>query len=278
MKKVMFVVLCLLIASACFALESGPSNKVGYTKITAGANGFTPFGIAFKTWQVPTGGIPTYGTPGNKPSDIIGDQAFCGTAANADRVISQGTGSAFAWRLTPSCTWQNTLETASGMTASKAYWYRNFQVTPRDIVIAGEADVTTLPPSVIVSAGTQAVPAYVPFSWRDPRSRNRDNLQLVVQGLHCGTSGTGDRIIDQTSGGGFAIRICTPAGWFPPASLVTVEPGRAYWIQNRGAQYTYQYDPTSSATLSMPGSPKGDAGVMKVAPSKTVTKTANAND
>jgi hypothetical protein len=276
MKKVMFVVLCLLIASACFALESGPSNKVGYTKITAGANGFTPFGIAFKTWQVPTGGIPTYGTPGNKPSDIIGDQAFCGTAANADRVISQGTGSAFAWRLTPSCVWQNTLETASGMTAAKAYWYRNFQVTARDIVIAGEADVTTLPPVVTIGAGTQAVPAYVPYFWRDPRSRSRDNLQLVVQGMHCGTAGTGDRVVDQTSGGGFAIRLCLSPFWF--GTMLTVEPGRAYWIQNRGALYAYQYDPTSNATLSMPGSPKGDGGIMKIAPKTTVSKQANATN
>lgn len=276
MKKVMFVVLCLMIASACFALESGPSNKVGYTKITAGANGFTPFGIAFKTWQVPTGGIPTYGTPGNKPSDIIGDQAFCGTAANADRVISQGTGSAFAWRLTPSCTWQNTLETASGMTAAKAYWYRNFQLTARDIVIAGEADITTLPPVVTIGAGSQAVPAYVPYSWRDPRSRSRDNLQLVVAGMHCGTAGTGDRVIDQTPGGAFAIRLCASPFWF--GTMLTVEPGRAYWIQNRGALYAYQYDPTSNATLSVPGSPKGDAGVMKNAPSKTVSKQANATN
>lgn len=280
MKKVMFVVLSLLIASACFALESGPSNKVGYTKITAGGSGFTPFGIAFKTWQVPTGGIPTYGTPGYKPSDIVGDQAFCGNVGNADRVISQGVGSAFAYRASNAgCIWTNTLETAAGMRPSKAYWYRNFQATARDIVIAGEADITSLPDLVSITAGTQAVPSWVPYSWRDPRSRNRDNLQLVLAGIHAGSISTGDRVVDQTPGGSFFVRVTTGGGsWF--GTMTTVEPGRAYWIQNRGSVYPYQYDPTSNATLSMPGGSKigGASDIQKVETSKTSVKKTGATN
>ena len=38
MKKVLIVVVCLLLVGSAFALESGPSNKVGYTKTTIIAN------------------------------------------------------------------------------------------------------------------------------------------------------------------------------------------------------------------------------------------------
>jgi len=286
MKKVMFVVLSLLIASACFALESGPSNKVGYTKITAGANGFTAFGVAFRTWTVPVGGIPTYGTDGTKPSDIIGDQAFCDPAgaATSDRIISQGVGSAIAFRnVLNACAWTSTLETASGMTSSKAYWYRNFQATARDVVIAGEADVTTLPVARLIGAGTQTVPNYTPYAWRDPRSRNRDDLQLVLAGMHAGNAGGsppfGDRLVDQPPASVFAIRSSAGGGsWV--GSLVLVEPGRAYWILNRAASYNYQYDPTSDATLSMPGGSKfsGSADIQKMATPKAAVKKAGATN
>lgn len=272
MKKVMFVVISLLVASACFALESGPSNKVGYTKITAGANGYTPFGIAFKTWTVPTGGIPTYGTPGYKPSDIIGDQANCGTIATADRIIRQG--GAFAYRNSASaCAWANTLETSSQMRPSVAYWYQNKTAAARDVVIAGEADVTSLPDSAVVNPNS-----YKPYAWRDPRARTRDVLALITQGFLCGNISTSDKLIEQ--GGSFAYCNAPANTW--AGGLAGITPGKAYWIQSKHVTgFTYRYDPTVSATLSAPEGPKQintPSDLMKVAPTKTVTKAVGATN
>jgi len=269
MKKVMFVVLSLLVASACFALESGPSNKVGYTKITCGV-GYTAFGIAFKTWTVPVGGIPTYGTPGNKPSDIIGDQAACGTITTADRIIRQGGN--FAYRNSgASCTWANTLETSSQMRSSCAYWYQNKTVAARDVVIAGEADVTSAPDSAIVGGNT-----YKAYSWRDPRVRTRDVLGLVADGFTGGTISTSDKVIEQ-GGNFFYYTAPNFAG-----SLASVTPGKAYWIQSKHAGgFTYTYDPTAVAGLSAPGGEKlinSGSNLMKVATPKTVTKAASATN
>jgi hypothetical protein len=273
MKKVMFVVLSLLVASACFALESGPSNKVGYTKITCGV-GYTPFGIAFKTWQVPVGGIPTYGTPGNKPSDIIGDQANCGNIIASDKILRQG--GDLAGRYGAGCTWAGSLETTAQMRSSGAYWYQNKTASPRDIVIAGEADVTSLPDSAIVAPNT-----YKQYSWRDPRVRPREQLQLQANGFTCGNVVTSDKLIQQL---GDLCYCSSPSGnWNTSAgALLQVTPGKAYWIQSKhGTAWTYRYDPTSSANLSAPGGDKQistPANLMKVATPKTVTQAASATN
>lgn len=271
MKKVMFVVLSLLVASACFALESGPSNKVGYTKITC-AVGYTPFGIAFKCWDVPVGGIPTYGTPTFKPSSIIGDQSACGLIGGADRIIRQG--GAFAYRNSnASCTWANTLETSAQMRPSAAYWYQNKTAAARDIVIAGEADVTSAPDSAIVGGNT-----YKPYAWRDPRVRARENLGLLADGFVGGLIGSSDRVIEQ--GGGFFYYNTNTNLW--ANTLLSVTPGKAYWIQSKHAgSWTYTYDPTASAGLSASGGDKlinSGSNLMKMATPKTVTKAASATN
>src|SRR5512143_3711710 len=101
MKKVMFVVVLMLVASTCFAqLQSGPSNVVGYVKVVCSAanppslpSAATPFGLPFKFWDVPSAGIPTYGVVSTNPSDIIGDQSRCGSIATADLIVRQDGGS-----------------------------------------------------------------------------------------------------------------------------------------------------------------------------------------
>src|SRR5512140_2823341 len=109
MKKVMLVLVALLMVSTfAFALESGPSNKVGYVKIaTAGGATptFTQFGLPFKFWNVPSGNVPQYGTESRKPSSICGTQPNCGAIGTADRIMRQDN-QQFAWRRTDiGCAW-----------------------------------------------------------------------------------------------------------------------------------------------------------------------------
>ena len=113
MKKVMFVLVALLLVSTyCFALESGPSNKVGYVKLNCLA-GNTAFGLPFKFWAVPAGNVPTYGTESTqslghrrRPDELRHD--LHGGPGLSD-------GGNFAYRNSASsCGWAGTLETVGG--------------------------------------------------------------------------------------------------------------------------------------------------------------------
>jgi hypothetical protein len=250
MKKAMFLVVMLLVATTCFAqLQSGPSNTVGYVKIIALGNAApgiqtvsTPFGLPFKFWDVPVGGIPTYGAVSNNPSDICGDQLTCGSASSADRILRQDNGNTAIRNSASGCAWTGSLETSSGMTPGRAYYFQSRQDADENFVLAGEVDNSGNYLTVSIGAGAQ-----VAYSWRDSRSLNRDDLNLVASGFTGGTnSGNSDRVVAQT-GGAFFWRRTSDGTW--QGSLVTVEPGLAYYIHNRHATYNYNYDASGNTLV-----------------------------
>ena len=248
MKKVMFLVVLLLVASTCFAqLQSPPSNVTGYVKINALPLAATPFGLPFKFWDVPAGGIPTYGVVSTNPSDICGDQTNCGTPSTADRILRQDNGTT----ATRNCSnvWSGTLESTSGMTPGRAFYYQNRTASARAFVLAGEVDNTGNYATITMTEG-----AATPYSWRDSRSVNRDDLNLVASGFLGGSGpSTSDRVIAQT-GGSFFWRNLVPA-WV--GSLVAVEPGQAYYVFNANHandNWSYNYD-ASGNTLSRNSGP-----------------------
>jgi hypothetical protein len=252
MKKVVFVLVSLALVSSCFALESGPSNKVGYVKVICAGGTidvFTPFGLPFKFWDVPAGNVPTYGTESRVPSDIIGTQARCGASIGTpvpDRVIRQDNGR-FAQRLQPSCNWSGLLETniPEEMTPGRAYNFRNSgrNNVALDLVLAGEADITAVGiPGVLVGAPSVAgAISYTPYSWRDPRSVARTQLNLLAQGFQGGVAfptPTYDLVLEQGTGANFWYR-SSDNTW--QGSLLSVTPGRAYSIGNRGVGTSFTY-------------------------------------
>lgn len=277
MKKVMFVVLSLLVASAVFATESGPSNKVGYTKINAlGGAGTvsTPFGIAFQTWDVPAGNIPSYGVNSTCPSDIFGDQPNCGALLTADRILRQDNGQ-FAFRNSAAaCAWANALETNCGAVPGRAYWYQNKTGADRPLVVAGEVNNSGNYATI-----TMTELAYTAYAWRDSRDLNVDDLNLVASGFTGGALLASDRLIEQ-AGGTFVTR--TALGAWSPATY-TVNPGKAYWILNRdhaNNNWDYNYD-ASGNTLSLPGGTKetkGGADIQVISAPKPAAKTSSANN
>lgn len=281
MKKVMFVLVSLLIVSTfAFALESGPSNKVGYVKIQVNGGTsavYTAFGLPFKFWFVPSGNIPTYGTESRKPSSIVGSQAACGSASGADRIVRQD--GEFAFRLSPACNWSGALETnPADMEPGRAYWYRNNTGSNRNLVLAGEADTTAggIPTFTIFAPapnGTQSQP----YSWRDPRDVAVNRLNLLAQGFTGGSVSTSDKVLTQGGAGTFAYYNTTTNAW--AGTLSSVTPGTAYWIQNKhtGHPWNYTYN-ASGVPIIIPGG--GPAVIQKVSapvvvPVHRATKTAN---
>jgi hypothetical protein len=286
MKKVMFVLVSLLIVSTvCFALESGPSNKVGYVKITCtGGAGttFTSMGLPFVFWTVPTGGIPTYGTESRKPSSILGTQPACSTATLADRVIRQDNAQ-FAYRTGSACSWTGSLETAgpANMEPGRFYYFRMVNRATRDLVLAGEADITAngIPGVVIVAPVPPQTVANIPYSWRDPRELPRDQLNLRQDGFRGGTATGSDRVLEPSTGKSFWFRTSDNT-WqgTPPSALMTITPGRAYWIQNKHGSdpaWTYTYR-ANGQPITLPGGGETPELIKATLPDVKATKTHTA--
>jgi hypothetical protein len=280
MKKVMFVVLSLLIVSAAFATESGPSNKVGYPKINClGGVGTvsTPFGIAFQTWDVPIGNVPSYGVPSTCPSDIFGDQPACGTLVTADRILRQDNGQ-FAFRNSAAgCAWANQLETNCGAVPGRAYWYQNKTGADRALVVAGECNNTGNYANI---AMTEL--AFTAYAWRDSRDLDRDDLNLLLAGFTGGALLTSDRVIDQVNGN-FFWRNTTNNTWQGSAGFTFVSPSKAYWVQNKdhaNDTWNYNYD-ASGASASIGGDvkqTKGGSNDIQLMVPKPVSKTVSAKN
>jgi hypothetical protein len=277
MKNVLVVVVCLLLVASAFALESGPSNKVGYVKVTITANippatASIPFGLPFIFWTVPTGNIPTYGDTTKLPSMIVGTQAHCSTSStNSDNIVRQA-GGASAYRLQSiTCGWTGSLQTVSGgqMIPSHAYWYRNRSAVLRYLVLAGEADTTAAGiPSRTISAPTPpATSSNAPYSWRDPRAVARDKLNLLAQGFTADSSASkSDQVAAQVGGSSFYRRI-TDNTW--QGSLTALNPGSAYWIRNRHAGHTWTY--TYLANGSALTMPEGGGDLVKQPTARATT-------
>jgi len=275
MKKVMFVLVSLLIVSSfAFALESGPSNKVGYVKIQCNGSPstttYTAFGLPFKFWYVPTGNVPQYGTESRKPSSIVGSQSNCGAVGTADRIVRQDNGQ-FGFRSSPSCNWAGSLETnPANMEPGRSYWYRNSSGATRNLVLAGEADTTGVGiPTITIAAPSTPGLVNTPYSWRDPRDLARDHLNLLAQGFTGGGATSSDKVLAQVGGASFVY--LTPSNVWS-GTLPGVSPGVAYWIQNKhvGHNWNYTYN-ASGVGLIMPG---GGAELQKIsAPATPVQKT-----
>lgn len=275
MKKVMFVLVALLLVSTyCFALESGPSNKVGYVKVNC-LVGSTPFGLPFKFWVVPAGNVPTYGTESFKPSSIVGTQTNCGTISGADRISAQGGSGQYGYRNSAaSCGWAGTLETGSGMTPARAFYYVNKTAATRTLVLAGEADTTAvgIPSVTILAPSVAGASASTPYSWRDPRDVARNKLNLLAATFTGGAIGTSDRVAEQGGSGTYFYYRTSDNTW--QGTLPAVVAGKAYYVVNKhvGHPFAYQYAASGvPVTMPEPGLIGGDATISKVAAPPAVT-------
>ncbi len=240
LKNVAFVLALTVLVSFALALESGPSNTVGFVKITCTQSYDNAFGLPFEFWDV-VGGVPSHGTPSGMPSDIVGPGQLTGGAhpGVADRLIEQGGVGAYAWKSLAGV-WSGSLETGGGMTAGKAFWARNMQLVDQDMVLAGEVDTSTFGPIAIAALYDNAL------SFRDARLVNRGNLNLIGSGFTGGAHpGVSDRMIEQGGVGAYCW-LNLASVW--QGSLIDVVPGNAYWIREmQGATWNYNYGPGSVA-------------------------------
>lgn len=264
MRTVLCVLIALLLVSTCFALESNPSNKVGYVKIsTIGAVGetYTPFGLPFVFWYVPTGNIPVYGNKSYNPRDIIGDQLPCGDYGTTDFLWMQDWGYT-AWReceagyVGPMAEEIWDPEVGTGlMIPSAAYWWVNNHGENMDFVLAGEADITGtgIYEAFIYGTDDPFNPAFTAYSWRDPRNVDRAALNLLEAGFQgAEVDYESDQVWEQVGGRSFWYDNLNSVWQYPveEGGMGTVDPGMAYWIMTTHAGgFAYTYAPTPPAAL-----------------------------
>jgi hypothetical protein len=288
MKKALFVFVVVLMASTCFAqLQSGPSNTVGYVKIVCGASAgtaSTPFGLPFQFWYVPSAGIPSYGVESSKPSDIVGDQANCTSSSiTADRILRPDNGFSAYRLIVLSCGYTGALELDATwnnrMIPGRNYYYLNRTHLVRNLVLAGQVKNDGLyAPSP--EAQTIAQGGFNEYSWRDSRSVNRDDLNLIAAGFNGGSSAlNSDRVVIQDGSGNNFWRRTTDNTWQGP--IITVEPGAAYWNHNRAnggvGTYSYDYDASGNTLVVSPSPRQSDnSGVAKISPAPAAKVKATA--
>lgn len=247
LKKVAFVLALTVFVSFALALESGPSNTVGFNKVNCTGNAsYTSFGLAFTYWDV-VGGVPTYGVQSTNPSDILGGQLTCDYPWTADQVVRQD-GGAYAYRdVFAGCAWAGPLETAAlpadRMDVGRAFWILNNQVDAYDVVFAGEVDTSTYGPIVI------AANAYTPLSFRDARVRPIANINLSTSGMTCDYPWVADQLVEQATGYYAYMDVFAGCGWsYNPPAYTDVSPGYAYWILNNTVNpFNYNYGPGAVA-------------------------------
>lgn len=227
-------------ASDLDSVDSSPSNVTAYFKFTTVAHSaYTAFGLPFRFWNAPSGGIPTYGVSSTDPEDILGHQLMCGSVVVADKVVRQDN-SELAWIYYNACDWwYGSLQWNHSMKPGRAYWIQNKTASNRDIVLAGEVDNSGHYDTLTVLEGSSA---YTALSWRNSMTLNRDHLNLVANGFRGGTMSSSDQVLLQ-NGGRFMWQRASDNTW--QGSLTTIEPGKAYWILNRphdNGVWNYTYD------------------------------------
>ncbi len=221
--------------------ESAPSNHVGVMRVAAApycACAFaSPFGIPFKVWEM-RDGVPIYGDLSTCPSDVVGEQGTCGTLVTANRMLRQDNGQ-FAYRyIGADCAWTNQLETNCGAVPGRCFWWQGLGGEDT-VYVYGECDASGNYANITMPEG-----AFSAYSWRDPRMLSRDRLNLLASGFTGGTLITSDRVISQSNGAFFYYDTALQAfGGY----LEQVNPGRAYWIQNKDhTNNSWSYNYTAS--------------------------------
>ena len=219
MKKFLILGIMVLFLGSLIALESGPSETVGFFKIGVPA-GYTAFSVPLKVY---VGGVETLAL-----SDILGDQLTGGMAFNSDKVwdITAGT---FAWYNTGTSTWVGFTDFIDG----HAYYVENKHAAI-DLYLSG---------TVVEEAcdyGTMAV-GYNAFSVNSAKEISLDDLDLLSSGFTGGMAFNSDKIWDITAGT-FAWYNTGTSTW---VGFTTVTPTHSYYVENKHTAFAWVYDPLS---------------------------------
>ncbi|MCK4653060.1 MAG: hypothetical protein KAU01_01285 [Candidatus Cloacimonetes bacterium] len=255
MKKVFILSILVLFVGSLLALESDPSEVVGFVKITTQV-GFTPFSLPFTFYS---GGFQTFAL-----DDIIGAQLTGGAAPFLSDQIHPVEGGAYGWY--DNTNWQTLTNFTDGH-AYYAYILTGHSANP--IYLAGNVEQTP------VDFGTMAV-GFNPVGIREAGVVSLDNIDILSSGF---TGGAAPFLSDQihpVEGGAYAWHNGT--AW---QGFTTISPGKAYniYVLSGHTPFTWIYDPTTrDSGITRPvksTTTSDDSKIMKTIKSSTIKGTSN---
>ena len=226
MKKAILPLMLLIIGVSLVALESAPSDVVGFVKVPCGA-GFTPFAVPFTCYD--GSGVETMAL-----ADIVGPYMTGGMPFNADKV----------WNITDNSTSYKATTGAfvgfQDFTNGHAYLMQN-KHTAFDMYIAGKVE------QEVVDYGTMGM-GFNAVGFKDAGMTSLNDLDLLASGFTGGMPFNSDKIWDLTNNS-TAYYSTISSSW---VGFTTITPGHAYLIQVKNSAFTWVYDPTTRGEDTTP--------------------------
>jgi hypothetical protein len=212
MKKVLFILLLMVSLGILMAVESLPSETVGYFKKTVASNSWEAFSYPF--YQTDMSVATLIGAQGELDDMIID--------ANSG-LLTQYYGGEFGW-----------FGDVSDFVPGAAYWYVRAEANPDlDYFLMGTVNPQAVTVNIIGGGWT-------PFALNEAQ-----NIAIAILPL-AGVS-LDDMIIDaktglltQYYGGEF--------GWF--GDITDIEPTHVYWYVSVGSDFSWTYTPAARAAVS----------------------------
>ena len=226
MKKLFIFAMMLVLIGSMVALESEPSEVVGYVKIEAPV-GYSIFSNPFTYYDATH--IATLDL-----DDVIGGQLSGGTPANADRIIDANTGQ-YAFYNAGTSLWAGTLV---NFDLTNAYYVKVFNTT-NSFYLTGSVERETM------DFGTLAV-GYNVIGLKEAGSVALNDLDLISSGFTGGNPATSDRIIDANTGQ-YAFYNSGTSMWAGTLTQTTI--GHSYYILVKNTPFNWTYDPLSSDSI-----------------------------
>ena len=219
MKKAILPMVILLVAASLMALESAPSDVVGFVKVPCGV-GFTPFALPFTY-------VDGTGASSMLLQDVVGPYMTGGMAFNADKV----------WDITSAETSYKTLAgTFSGFQAfnyTHAYYMEN-KHSAFDLYLTGKVE------SEILDFGEMAM-GFNPVGIKEAGEVSLNDIDILSAGFTGGMAFNSDKIWDMTAAQTSYYNTTTSA-W---VGFTTLTPGHAYYVEVKNTPFTWVYDPMS---------------------------------
>lgn len=226
MKKVLILSILVLFLGSLFALESAPSDVVGFVKINLASNSWTAASLPFVFEDPDANGLDL--------SDVFGTQLDGNTPTDGDKVLSINTGQSAIY----ASAMGGWFPAEIAMDSKHGYWInRNTANATKDIYFCGKVTQEA------IDYGTIAV-GWTPVGIKEAGVVSIDDLDLVASGFSGTTPTDGDKILSINTGQS-AIYATAMGGWFPAA--FNIAPTHVYWINVNAAHtgFNWIYDPTS---------------------------------
>jgi hypothetical protein len=208
MKRFILPLLILLFVGSLFAVESAPSEVVGYFKLNSAAGSWSPLTLPFNYADISVG-------------NVIGDQF-----ADADEISDIATGLNTVYY--DGFGWFGDLEE---MEYGKAYWvYKNEANPTSDFFVLGKVGPSQVELTILGNSWT-------PWGLNEARD-------IAVADLFTTGPSDGDEISDISTG--LNTVYYEGFGWF--GDLEFIEPTHAYWYVTAESGFSWTYQPDTRGT------------------------------